>query len=153
RAKGRPRRRQRLRHESGRPRHSLPPRHRRQRHDIGLPLGHRPQEPPPRARTHARGHGVDDAPRIASATGMTHLPLPPSFDFDWMRRFLLLRRVPSLETWSDDGYVRSLWIDGVAARLTIVHRPADASSEARLDATSAPAMPGKTVRAVVTRMF
>lgn len=107
----------------------------------------------PRAATTRRAPDADGAAATPSVVTRTRISLPDSFDFDWMRRFLLLRRVPSLETWTDDTYVRSLWIDGVPARLTIVHRRATAASRASLDVTCAPALPGKTVRALVTRMF
>jgi 3-methyladenine DNA glycosylase/8-oxoguanine DNA glycosylase len=90
----------------------------------------------------------------------TRLTVPATFNFDWIRSFLTLRRVPSLERWTDDDvYVRSVCIDGASALLTIRYVPPD-----RLDVTFmtvSPASAASTastltraaVRGAVTRMF
>jgi 3-methyladenine DNA glycosylase/8-oxoguanine DNA glycosylase len=94
---------------------------------------------------------VAGTPRRNADTTRTRLTLPTTFNFDWIRSFLTLRRVSSLERWTDDNaYIRSVWIDGASALLTIRYVTAD-----RLDIsfTSAPPLAPATVRAAVTRMF
>ncbi len=59
----------------------------------------------------------------------TRLTLPATFNFDWIRSFLTLRRVPSLERWTDDDvYIRSVCIDGASALLTIRYVTAPGTS-------------------------
>jgi 3-methyladenine DNA glycosylase/8-oxoguanine DNA glycosylase len=97
-------------------------------------------------------------------TGRTRLTLPATFDFDWIRGFLTLRRVSSLELWTaDDVYVRSVCIDGASTLLTIryvtaarvVTRPSPGASSASLDVTftTASALTREAVRAAIGRMF
>jgi AraC family transcriptional regulator, regulatory protein of adaptative response / DNA-3-methyladenine glycosylase II len=98
----------------------------------------------------------------------TRLTLPATFNFDWIRSFLTLRRVPSLERWIDDDvYIRSVCIEGAAALLTIRYVTADSGikpagrragpgqRDACLDVsfTTAPGVTRETVRAAVGRMF
>jgi 3-methyladenine DNA glycosylase/8-oxoguanine DNA glycosylase len=97
----------------------------------------------------------------------TRLALPATFNFDWIRSFLTLRRVSSLERWTDDNvYTRSVSIDGASTLLTIRYvAPADGTKrprredgtrpDARLEVsfTSAPALTREAVRAAVGRMF
>ena len=115
-------------------------------------------------------------------TSRTRLTVPATFNFDWIRSFLMLRRVPSLERWTDDNvYVRSVSIDGTSALLTIRYVSPDSPrpgagaddgrgrsrQDARLEvsfpsvptpmamppARPAPPLTREAVRAAVGRMF
>jgi 3-methyladenine DNA glycosylase/8-oxoguanine DNA glycosylase len=122
---------------------------------------------PPVAGT-TPGRGAD--------TIRTRLTVPATFNFDWIRTFLTLRRVPSLERWKDDDvYIRSVRIDGASALLTIRYVTAGSTTtdagNAWLDVaftpaftpaptptptptlTPAPALTREAVRAAVSRMF
>jgi 3-methyladenine DNA glycosylase/8-oxoguanine DNA glycosylase len=93
------------------------------------------------------------APGRGADTVRTRLTLPATFNFDWIRSFLTLRRVPSLERWMDDDvYIRSVCIDGAAALLTIRYVTAD-TARLEVSFTTAPGMTRETVRAAVGRMF
>jgi AraC family transcriptional regulator, regulatory protein of adaptative response / DNA-3-methyladenine glycosylase II len=97
----------------------------------------------------------------------TRLTLPASFNFDWIRAFLTLRRVSSLERWTDDDvYIRSVCIDGASALLTIryvtagsrtngARRETTETTDSWLDVsfTPAPRLTREAVRAAVSRMF
>ena len=93
----------------------------------------------------------------------------PDLDFDWARRFLQLRMVPSVETISADGLERVVWLESVGrrpgsprpVRLAVRHevprrraatRPT-APPEGRLFVSSVPGLPAATLRAAVIRMF
>jgi 3-methyladenine DNA glycosylase/8-oxoguanine DNA glycosylase len=95
---------------------------------------------------------VAGTPRQRNAdTNRTRLTVPATFNFGWIRSFLTLRRVPSLERWTDDnGYIRSVSIDGTSTLLTIRYVTPD-----RLDVSFTPAstLTRAAVRAAVTRMF
>jgi 3-methyladenine DNA glycosylase/8-oxoguanine DNA glycosylase len=129
-----------------------------------------PGTPPPR---------IAGTPPRNADTIRTRLTLPATFNFDWIRSFLTLRRVPSLERWTDDNvYIRSVCIDGASALLTIRYvtspRPNDSlspprtgkrngsqtgmrneSAGASLDVSfaAAPTLTREAVRAAVSRMF
>ncbi len=91
------------------------------------------------------------SPRRNADTIRTRLTIPATFNFDWIRSFLTLRRVPSLERWTEDNvYIRSVCIDGASALLTIRYVTSD-----RLDVSfeAAAGLSRDAVRAAVSRMF
>jgi 3-methyladenine DNA glycosylase/8-oxoguanine DNA glycosylase len=116
---------------------------------------------------------VAGTPRRNADTIRTRLTVPATFNFDWIRSFLTLRRVSSLERWTDDNvYTRSVSIDGASTLLTIRYatsarpnanatashprigtrnEPGDASLDVSFAA--APALTREAVRAAVGRMF
>lgn len=96
-------------------------------------------------------------PRRDAETIRTRLTLPATFNFDWIRSFLTLRRVSSLERWTDDdAYIRSVNIDGAPTVLTIRYvKPdrLDVSFATAATPTPAPTLTRDAVRAAVGRMF
>jgi 3-methyladenine DNA glycosylase/8-oxoguanine DNA glycosylase len=70
-------------------------------------------------------------PGRGADTVRTRLTLPATFNFAWIRSFLTLRRVTSLERWTDDDvYIRSVCIDGTPALLTIRYVTLDRRAKA-----------------------
>jgi 3-methyladenine DNA glycosylase/8-oxoguanine DNA glycosylase len=114
-------------------------------------------------------------PTRGAALSRTRLTLPATFNFDWIRSFLTLRRVASLERWTDDNsYIRSVCIDGAPALLTIRYvseqdagsKPNASSAPIRTDSrnksagdwlnvsfTATPILTREAVRGAVSRMF
>jgi 3-methyladenine DNA glycosylase/8-oxoguanine DNA glycosylase len=108
-------------------------------------------------------HGTPP-PQIAGTTSRrnadtirTRLTVPAPFNFDGIRSFLTLRRVSSLERWTDDNvYIRSVCIDGVSTLLTIRYvtsaKP-DAGASLDVSFVAAPTLTRDAIRAAIGRMF
>jgi 3-methyladenine DNA glycosylase/8-oxoguanine DNA glycosylase len=111
---------------------------------------------------------ITGTPRRNADIIRMRLTVPATFNFDWIRSFLTLRRVASLERWTDDNaYIRSVCIDGASALLNIRYlapegitkRPRQEDRPGRQDArlevsfTPASTLTREAVRGAVSRMF
>src|SRR5438067_5724498 len=88
---------------------------------------------------------------LLRATGV-RVALPADFDFAAATSFLATREVPSLERITPEGIRRCLRVAGRVVTLEIRHELPNGKHGALL-ASSTPALPARTVRGFVERMF
>jgi AraC family transcriptional regulator of adaptative response / DNA-3-methyladenine glycosylase II len=100
----------------------------------------------------ARAVSVAREPSVATAASVRlRLRYRPPYDWGAVLGFLRARAVDGVERADDRGYARTLWQDGLAGTVEIVHLPRARSLEATIRFPCVRALPGVVAR--VRRLF